>query len=64
VLAAIVDLATGRIPLIGEARHLPQIISVLLIWLLAVPSTWRGRSKSKPTDPPRLEIIDGSRRAS
>ena len=64
VLAAIVDLATGRIPLVGEARHLPQIISVLLIWLLAVPPSRRGRSKSKPTDPPSLEIIDGSRRAS
>ena len=51
VLAAIVDLATGRIPLVGEARHLPQIISVLLIWLLAVPSTRRGPSKSKPDRP-------------
>jgi predicted anti-sigma-YlaC factor YlaD len=42
VIGAIVDLATGTIPLIGEARHLPQVISVLLIWLLAVPSTRRG----------------------
>lgn len=63
VLAAIVDLATGRIPLVGETRHLPQIISVFLIWLLAVPSTRRGGSKNKPTEPPRLEIIDGTRRA-
>jgi predicted anti-sigma-YlaC factor YlaD len=39
VLGAIVDMASGRIPLSGEARHLPQIISVFLIWFLAVPST-------------------------
>jgi predicted anti-sigma-YlaC factor YlaD len=39
VLGGIVDMASGRIPLSGEARHLPQIISVFLIWFLAVPST-------------------------
>jgi predicted anti-sigma-YlaC factor YlaD len=63
VLGAVVDLATGRIPLVGEARHLPQIISVFLIWFLAVPSTRRDRSKTKPKQSPRLEIVDGDRRA-
>ena len=41
VLGAIVDLTSGRIPLSNEARHLPQIISVFLIWFLAVPSISR-----------------------
>lgn len=64
VIAAIVDLASGRIPVVGEARHLPQIISVVLIWLLAVPSPRRGGTKRVPDDgPPHLEIIDGGRRA-
>ncbi|MEP7112006.1 MAG: zf-HC2 domain-containing protein [Ilumatobacteraceae bacterium] len=63
VLGAVVDLATGRIPLVGEARHLPQIISVFLIWFLAVPSRRRGEARTKPTEPPRLEIVDGNRRA-
>ena len=63
VITAVVDLATGRIPLAGESSHLPQIISVFLIWLLAVPSTGRRRSKPKPSIPPRLEIVDRSRRA-
>ena len=63
VLGAIVDLATGRIPLVGEARHLPQIISVFLIWFLAVPTGRRDRRKPKPGDRPRLEIVDGERRA-
>jgi predicted anti-sigma-YlaC factor YlaD len=63
VIAALVDLATGRIPLAGETRHLPQIISVFLIWLLAVPSTRRGRVEAKPTDRPRLQIIDSKRDA-
>jgi predicted anti-sigma-YlaC factor YlaD len=63
VLGAIFDLATGRIPLVGEARHLPQVISVFLIWFLAVPSTRRDGTKRKPTVPPRFEIVDGERRA-
>ena len=61
ILGAIVDLATGRIPLVGEARHLPQIISVFLIWLLAVPTERRRRTKPAPGERPRLEIVDGER---
>jgi predicted anti-sigma-YlaC factor YlaD len=63
VLGAIVDLATGRIPLVGEARHLPQIISVFLIWWLAVPTERRRRTKPKPGDRPRLKLVDDERRA-
>jgi predicted anti-sigma-YlaC factor YlaD len=63
VLGAIVDLATGKIPLFGEARHLPQIISVFLIWFLAVPSTRRGDVMADPAIPPRLTIVDGKRQA-
>ena len=64
VLGAIVDLATGRIPLVGEARHLPQLISVVLIWLLAVPTDRRRRrTKTTQDERPRLEVIDGERRA-
>ncbi|MBK5331044.1 MAG: zf-HC2 domain-containing protein [Ilumatobacteraceae bacterium] len=63
VLGAIVDLATGKIPLVGEVRHLPQIISVFLIWFLAVPSTRRGDAVAEPTGSPRLKIVDGKRRA-
>ena len=55
VLGAAVDLATGRIPLVGEVRHLPQIISVFLIWFLAVPSTRRDDATVKPA---RLKVVD------
>lgn len=34
-ITAVVDLATGRVPLLGEALHLPEIVSVVLIWMLA-----------------------------
>jgi hypothetical protein len=49
---------------VGEARHLPQIISVIRIWLLAVPSPRRGGAKSQADEGThRLEIVDGGRRA-
>jgi len=38
VITALVDLFDGRIPLVGETQHLPEVLSVVLIWLLAVPS--------------------------
>jgi predicted anti-sigma-YlaC factor YlaD len=64
VIAAIVDLASGRIPLVGEAQHLPQVMSVALIWMLAVPSTRRHDPQAEPTRRSRhLQIVDESRRA-
>ena len=63
VLGAIVDLATGRIPLVGETRHLPQVISVFLIRFLAVPSGRGDRTRTKPNEPPRVKIVDRERGA-
>jgi len=37
-LSAIVDLSAGQVPLVGEATHLPELISVALLWLLARPA--------------------------
>lgn len=37
LVTAVVDLATGSVPLINEALHVPELLSVALIWLLAVP---------------------------
>ena len=61
VIGAVVDLATGTIPLVNEVRHLPQIVSVFLIWLLAVPSTNRGDATAKPASQARLKVVDVDR---
>jgi predicted anti-sigma-YlaC factor YlaD len=37
-ITAVVDVVDGRVPLLGEAVHLPEIVSVLLVWLLARPA--------------------------
>ncbi len=41
VITAIVDMANGDVPLFGEAQHLPELLSVVLVWLLAVPAPRR-----------------------
>lgn len=47
LISAVIDLAGGSIPLVGEATHLPELISVLLIWLLAVPSPKRAGNRAR-----------------
>ena len=49
VITAVVDLVDGRIPLVGEAQHLPEVLSVVLVWLLAIPSPRRARPAAAPS---------------
>lgn len=41
VITAGIDIVEGRVPLAGEALHLPEVASVVLLWLLAVPALHR-----------------------
>lgn len=56
VITAIVDLVDGEVPLLGETQHLPEVLSVVLIWLLAVPSRRRAARLAPPQ--PRLRVVD------
>jgi predicted anti-sigma-YlaC factor YlaD len=40
-ITAISDLTRGKIPLVGEVLHLPELLSVILVWLLARRTTVR-----------------------
>ena len=46
-ITAAIDLARGVVPLTDEATHIPELISVLLVWLLTVPAP-RRRSTAAP----------------
>jgi predicted anti-sigma-YlaC factor YlaD len=46
-ITATIDLLNGRVPLLSEATHLPELISVLLLWLLANPRTPKSHSVKK-----------------
>jgi predicted anti-sigma-YlaC factor YlaD len=41
LITGVVDIADGQVPLSGEALHVPELISVPLIWLLALPAPRR-----------------------
>ena len=64
LITAVTDLANREIPLFGEAGHLPELISVPLVWLLAVPSLRRPRRFWAGSGlPPKLHAVDDDRRA-
>ena len=61
VITGVVDLADGRVPLTGEAQHLPEVLSVVLVWMLAVPAP--RRSTSRAPAPPTMRVVrDDERR--
>jgi predicted anti-sigma-YlaC factor YlaD len=43
-ITGLVDVGQGRAPLIGEATHLPELLSVLLLWILCRPVSASRRS--------------------
>ncbi|MEZ5273217.1 MAG: zf-HC2 domain-containing protein [Ilumatobacteraceae bacterium] len=51
-LTALIDIATGHVPLINETTHIPELVSVLLLWLLAVPSDRRRLQRAAPPSTP------------
>lgn len=57
VITAIIDLVDGQVPLLGEAQHVPEVLSVLLVWLLAVPSPRRSSRRARPPASAPLRIV-------
>jgi predicted anti-sigma-YlaC factor YlaD len=62
VITAVIDLVEGRIPLLGEAQHLPELLSVLLVWSLAAPARRPRRRQAARPVAPRLRVVDEERR--
>ncbi|MET0323912.1 MAG: zf-HC2 domain-containing protein [Ilumatobacteraceae bacterium] len=62
VITALVDLFDGRIPLVGEAQHLPEVMSVVLVWLLAIPSPRRTARRRAVPSPGSLHVVTDERR--
>jgi predicted anti-sigma-YlaC factor YlaD len=56
VLGAIVDLVHGRVPIIDESRHLPELISVILLWLVAAPGPLRRGSRGDRHPSPIVSV--------
>jgi predicted anti-sigma-YlaC factor YlaD len=60
-IGSVVDLIERRIPLIDEASHLPELVSVVLVWLIATSSS-RPDDRAGATPPkPELHVVDDRR---
>lgn len=62
MITAIVDLASGRIPLAGEVLHLPEVLSVGLVWAIAVPTGRRASTRAASRGPRLALVRDGDER--
>ena len=51
LITAVVDMLNGHVPLVGEVQHLPELLSVVLVWLLALPAPRRGARRIRPSQP-------------
>ena len=66
LITAVIDLINGNVPLLGEAGHLPELISVGLVWAMAVPGRRRptpGRTAAPDATSLRLVEDDATREA-
>ena len=61
VITAIIDLVNGEVPLLGETGHLPEVLSVVLVWLLAVPTRRRRSRRTAVSGPPSLRLLADER---
>lgn len=58
LLTALFDLFTGHVPLVNEVLHVPELISVVTIWLLAMPSRVKTVGDVRAPHAPTLRSVD------
>ncbi|MEZ5099641.1 MAG: zf-HC2 domain-containing protein [Thermoleophilia bacterium] len=54
LITALIDVVEGRIPLVHESVHLPELFSIVLVWLLATPPP---APVAGADGPPRLRAV-------
>jgi predicted anti-sigma-YlaC factor YlaD len=57
-LSAIFDVIAGHVPLVGEMVHIPELIGVVMIWLLSIPSRVKKSESGRNVGAPRLRSVD------
>lgn len=45
VVGAVADVSSGRIPLVTEAAHLPEVVSIAALWMLVRPPRFARRER-------------------
>lgn len=60
-ITAIIDISDGHVPAVTEFHHIPEIIGLVLVWLLARPAKLAGTSVRRAL--PRLRAVDDANTA-
>ncbi len=55
-ITAIIDISDGHIPAVTEFHHIPEIIGLVLVWLMARPARLAGAPARRAL--PRLRAVD------
>lgn len=62
LITATIDVVEGHVPLVSEAAHIPELVSVALVWLLARPlPDPRGKAGTRGEGAPALRLLDDGR---
>jgi predicted anti-sigma-YlaC factor YlaD len=54
-ITAIIDISDGRTPMVAELHHLPELVGLLLVWLLARPARLPAPTQRRGL--PRLRAV-------
>jgi hypothetical protein len=60
-LTGLVDVAQGVAPLFGEAMHIPELLSVVLLWVLCRPVSRSERTTERQGPRPVARAAVGDR---
>ena len=59
LITAVIDVAEGHVPLVNEAAHIPELVSVALVWVLSRPTPDRGPTAARADGSGRpLRVLD------
>jgi predicted anti-sigma-YlaC factor YlaD len=62
VVTAIADSIDGNVPLLGELAHLPEVVGVILVWMMASPHR-RPTPRRNAALPPLQLVSDNQERS-
>ena len=55
-ITAVIDIAEGRVPAVTEIHHLPEVVGLVLVWLLAIPKRLPTMSRTGDTRRPMPQL--------
>ena len=58
LITAVIDVARGQSPIVGEIIHLPELLGLVFVWLLAAEPRRVAPGPGDAARPPRLRVVD------